>query len=148
MSSLFHLNVIFSVFLLERTEIPNRAGEYRAIPDFINLPTAAIEAFRLYCLCKSSLTGVHPEKQGVELGCVFLYLRKPRFDYSLKIAWWRNKAGRFIAVDQRKHFIFIFHVLKITSKPPVSPTLMWMFVDICGLSVDIKWINTYTDRGV
>jgi hypothetical protein len=62
MSSLFHLNVIFSAFLLERTEIPNRAGEYPAIPDFINLQTAAIEAFCLYCLCKSSLTGVHPEK--------------------------------------------------------------------------------------
>jgi hypothetical protein len=65
---------------------PQWAGEHPAVGDFLALPARAIQTFGLYRLGQTSLASVHPEKQGVQLWGVFLYVRQSLFDFIPKSA--------------------------------------------------------------
>lgn len=82
------------------SELPERAGKDGAVGDFRGLPAGTIEAFCFYGLGEAGLTGVHPEKQWVELWRVSFDVLEVFIDGLPESALWWNKAGRFVGVDE------------------------------------------------
>jgi hypothetical protein len=64
----------------------------------------AVKTFALHRLGQTGLASIYTKKQGVQLWGVLLYVCQSFFDFLPKSAWWRHKAGRFIALNQGECF--------------------------------------------